>query len=1202
MKNYGSAIKKLRKNADITQAQLAKRLNVSAQTVSKWENGINLPDISYIEEMCALFGVTIEEFLRLTEGGVLNLSAAVQPEKAEETPAEVVAPVLSAAPAEQAPAAVAADGLGKRLRIIVVTVVLCAILALTAIVSGIVVAVEKPSVRKGSGVASAKEIYAAVNPSVFCITVQTESDTLSGSGFFIDGSGTAVTNYHVIDGIRSAKVKLYNGEEYDVDKILGHDTVRDIAVIHVNAGRTTPAKLADSDRINTGDTVYAIGYPESFVLGSLDSTMTDGIISKTSYSVGGVSYIQSTVDITHGNSGGVLLNARGEVIGITTAGIDLGNVSYMNLSVPSNAINKVKRDINLSVENYAARYSKKINVTYILDGRIFAAKTICGAESAPRLEVDLTALGNNYADCEFLGWFADDGFTVPFDFDGEVTADVTLYGKLRFKETTVRYAGGNGAQGSMTSNTVKAGESFTLPENGFKRTGYNFAGWKIDGQNYAVGDKVTVDGSLRELLAEAEWAGVRYTVKFAYGGQSSEEEYTYGENHRLPTALYKRTGYTQTGWIFRGNIYGLFTSAPDFTTVENASVTVEPQWTPINYTLQLDFGRTATFEQKEYDYGEYARITGTYGENPLAKYSAPYCIGLEFNGWTVYSADGSVYKGDMRYVNPDPTTVIKVKANWISGDYTLRLLDSEYGGKVLREVNLSGAEEYTLPLFSTLRNASYYKGYHFDCWELDRVDIELDEQVLFNDGDTVSNLMMIRFIFGGGGTRVELNALRAPNEYTIKFDGNGGAGSMESITCVYDEECVLPAAAFVKDGYIFAGWECDGAVFDNASTVLELDYENGAELTFNAIWLKEYEGEGTQTNPYKVGDFEQLANLSHAVQHIAGYDKAHYELTADIDCAGGELHAIGFEKPFTGVFNGNNHVVNGAVFAATLNTSESYTTGFAGYKGLFGYVFGGQILNLGLKNYVIDGADGCGVFAPLVCGYTSGAPLTGCFAEGTIRMQDERGYIAGLVYELCGKAVNCYSVCDFDMTYTYSAGDPNSSYHPGDIRFGGFVGIIESGNKWYEDEECVIGEALTENCYADARVNVSVAPSVEKVYRHYTGLFAAETGTFKNCFATGGITYDCGYDFGATPYFAEIRCFVALFNGYDYYPTYDNVYVGESARIVFTDKVITDVPEPQQKTADENLYSVEWLKENAAFDDSVWQENAGALPTLKAFA
>ncbi len=841
MKNYGIAIKKLRRNADITQAQLAQKLNVSSQTVSKWENGVNLPDILVLEEMCGLFGITMEEFLRLADGGELKTSATAQPEQTVQTP--------PAAFAETVPAAAPAAARRKIKPWLIVLIVSVVTIYVASIITGIVLFASKDPFGWFKHGSPGDGIYEKVNPSVFCITVQTENDTIGGSGFFIDSKGTAVTNYHVIEGIKSAKVKLSDGKEYEVDKILGHDTVRDIVIIHVNAGRTTPVKLANSDRISTGSTVYAIGYPESFVLGSLDSTMTDGIISKTSYSVGGLDYIQSTVDITHGNSGGVLVNTRGEVIGITTAGIDLGNVTYMNLSVPSNAIKQVKRNINLPVSNYASKFNRKITVTYMIDGETFAKKTVCAGDTVPCLTIDFTTLDDKYSSCEFLGWYADDKYNTKFDFNAEATGnnDFTLYAKLRFKATEIVYAGGSGAVGTVRGERVAAGESFTLPENNFTRSGYKFIGWEVNGQNYAVGDKVTVEGTAGELTVNARWTGISYTVRFTYEGQAHEREYVYGAEQRLPDKLFERTGYTHTGWQYNEKKYGFGDVIyGGLTTKDNAVITVTPLWTPIEYKLQLDLGRVAVYRQKRY-VREYAYITGTYGKDPFDGDGDPFREGLIFEGWTVYSSDGSVYEGDLRYINSDPNTVIRAKANWVSSRYAIALYTSRFSDP-LHVVILEGREEYVLPLYSTFDDEGYSEGFHIDHWVMYNND-RTEKELTFEDGATVSDLMIHYYYIGGlyddydevkhrVDYFVEFYAEFEPNEYTVSFDGDGAQGSMESLNCLYNKEYTLPAVTFTKEGYTFAGWQLGDVIFEDESVIEELTAVDGGEVTLTARWIK----------------------------------------------------------------------------------------------------------------------------------------------------------------------------------------------------------------------------------------------------------------------------------------------------------------------------------------------------------------------------
>jgi len=138
-----------------------------------------------------------------------------------------------------------------------------------------------------------------------------------GSGFIIDPSGYIITNNHVVENAQEILVLVSSGKEYKA-KIVGRDPKTDIALIKINTENSLPSvKLGDSDRLNVGDWVVAIGNPFG-----LDHTVTAGIISAKSRVIGAGPYddfLQTDASINPGNSGGPLLNLDGEVIGINTA-------------------------------------------------------------------------------------------------------------------------------------------------------------------------------------------------------------------------------------------------------------------------------------------------------------------------------------------------------------------------------------------------------------------------------------------------------------------------------------------------------------------------------------------------------------------------------------------------------------------------------------------------------------------------------------------------------------------------------------------------------------------------------------------------------------------------------------------------------------------------------------------------------------------
>jgi S1-C subfamily serine protease len=172
-----------------------------------------------------------------------------------------------------------------------------------------------------------------------------------GSGFVTDKAGHIVTNYHVVEGARSVYVSFSNNESMKA-KIVGTDPSTDVAVLQVDAHSRalTPLSLGNSDLVHVGDSVVAIGNPFGY-----DRTVTAGIVSAlqrviqapNSYSIDHV--IQTDAALNKGNSGGPLLNANGNVIGVnsqisTGSSGSSGNVG-VGFAVPINTVTTVAAQI-----------------------------------------------------------------------------------------------------------------------------------------------------------------------------------------------------------------------------------------------------------------------------------------------------------------------------------------------------------------------------------------------------------------------------------------------------------------------------------------------------------------------------------------------------------------------------------------------------------------------------------------------------------------------------------------------------------------------------------------------------------------------------------------------------------------------------------------------------------------------------------------
>lgn len=191
----------------------------------------------------------------------------------------------------------------------------------------------------------AEKIYYRCSSAVFYIEVfDSDGGVLgSGSGFFIDADGTAVTNFHVIDGAASAAITISDtGETYPVAGVYDYSKSDDWAVLKVGGSGFSYLTAGDDDAITGGATVYAIGSP----LG-LQNTITEGIISNPSRDEGGVNYIQISAAISAGSSGGALLNKYGEVIGITSA--SYVNGQNLNLALPISYIKEASTESTVAL-------------------------------------------------------------------------------------------------------------------------------------------------------------------------------------------------------------------------------------------------------------------------------------------------------------------------------------------------------------------------------------------------------------------------------------------------------------------------------------------------------------------------------------------------------------------------------------------------------------------------------------------------------------------------------------------------------------------------------------------------------------------------------------------------------------------------------------------------------------------------------------
>ncbi|MCD7845034.1 MAG: S1C family serine protease [Oscillospiraceae bacterium] len=192
---------------------------------------------------------------------------------------------------------------------------------------------------------SLQDIYDLVSPAVVGITAHIEGYEYSyGTGVVFTSDGYIITNTHVLEGCDEAVVKFSDGTEYDA-YLVGADEASDIAVLYIQGEDLPCAAFGDSDALRVGDQAIAIGNP----LGETYSgTMTNGIISainrNITYNGHTMTLLQTNAALNEGNSGGPLINAYGQVVGITNMKIMstyYATVEGIGFAIPSSVVKEV---------------------------------------------------------------------------------------------------------------------------------------------------------------------------------------------------------------------------------------------------------------------------------------------------------------------------------------------------------------------------------------------------------------------------------------------------------------------------------------------------------------------------------------------------------------------------------------------------------------------------------------------------------------------------------------------------------------------------------------------------------------------------------------------------------------------------------------------------------------------------------------------
>lgn len=361
------------------------------------------------------------------------------------------------------------------------------------------------------------------------------------------------------------------------------------------------------------------------------------------------------------------------------------------------------------------------------------------------------------------------------------------------------------------------------------KPGYNFTGWYTDADcsSLYTGETITSDMTL--------YAGtepITYTIQIFRNNDNLGGTYvytidaTYGVSYTVEKhGSWSNNGYRFTGWGVdsAGNYgYKTGTTVNNLTTTQGKTVTLWAQWEEVNYTLAFDAnGGSGSMDSQTLRVSQ----SLTLPSNTFTK------TGYHFAGWSATST-GSVKWTDEATATPTTATdaegtTVTLYAVWEANTYTINFIaNSSNATGSMDSITATYGQEITLPACTFV-----LPGYEFSYWCVNEPGTQ-NSSLMKADKATVKNLTSTN-----GGT-VTLFATWTAIQYTVKYDANGGSGTMNSQTASYDTNFTLTSNAFVRDGYKFKGWSTskNGSVEYTDKEVVSNIAGTNTSVTLYAVW------------------------------------------------------------------------------------------------------------------------------------------------------------------------------------------------------------------------------------------------------------------------------------------------------------------------------------------------------------------------------
>lgn len=373
-----------------------------------------------------------------------------------------------------------------------------------------------------------------------------------------------------------------------------------------------------------------------------------------------------------------------------------------------------------------------------------------------------------------------------------LTTAITLYAYWVVADNTLMFAG-NGATSGATAeiDTVTLAE-VVLPDSGFKRIGYTFAGWNTradgSGDSYDVGESYVVPAKAEAVTLYAIWLANKYTVVFNdnYSAAKVSETHTYDEIKQLADNTFVRYGYNFVGWNDSengsGNYYQDGQAVLNLTDEVDAEVVFYAVWTPVNVTVVFDKGGGI---------GGTNYVDVTYGDD-FPRAVAPTKVGYSFGGY-YKNADGT----GIKYYDDKMTSLCvsnigeknTLYAKWIANFNTL-VLEPNGGNDTAIQIDTKTDAVILLGDYS-----------------IERVGYTLSGWSTLPKGTVADFASDCKYTVPASDSIISLYAVWENNALSVEFNGNDStAGATNSINGVCDGDVTLPDSGYEKLGYKFVGW------------------------------------------------------------------------------------------------------------------------------------------------------------------------------------------------------------------------------------------------------------------------------------------------------------------------------------------------------------------------------------------------------------